>query len=63
MATNDEVLEALNEGIKTMANAVAKDPASVHAANYASAARQLAEAAAWLKVPAQPHGGASNTGG
>lgn len=57
MATNDELYEAITEAATKVAAKAASATAAVHAELFASATRQLVEAAAWLRFPNQSHGG------
>jgi hypothetical protein len=54
-----EAIEALESAIVDLANSARTSNSSSYAGGYAAAARDLAEARAWLKAPAQPHGGAT----
>jgi hypothetical protein len=62
MSTRDETVEALFGLVLGLAKASADSAGKSVAASesYASAARQLAEAAAWLRSPGQSHGGSSS---
>lgn len=60
MADREETEEALMEAIWHCATA-AKDFNGQTAESYASAARQFAEARAWLTAPSQPHGAHGTT--
>lgn len=58
MATRDEAIDALTEATAKMAELALKATAAASTAEkFASAARQLAEARAWVISPGQPHGG------
>jgi hypothetical protein len=61
MATNDELHAALTEAATKVAAKAANASAAVHAELYASAARQLVEAVAWLRYPNQSHGSNAST--
>lgn len=67
MATYDEAVEALTDaivGLSEVSLTLGKKGGAPSATEaYASAARQLAEARAWLMFPAQPHGGAQGGSG
>jgi hypothetical protein len=57
MAAQSEVEQALLDAIKVQADLVAGEATASYAANYAAACASLSEALAWLRAPAQPHGG------
>jgi hypothetical protein len=63
MASTNVQEQALLDAISQLAK-LAGDPeiAATYADGYASAARQLAEAYAWLLRPNQPHGGSMRVG-
>jgi hypothetical protein len=55
MASMDELYEAISDAIVKLANEATPDTSMSE--TYATAARQLAEAYAWLRFPNQSHGG------
>lgn len=58
MAINSEADGAIMAAIKTLAERAADDAYGASGAlQHATAANQLAEAHAWLRTAAQPHGG------
>lgn len=64
MATPDEAQAALLDAVVICTDAIrakSKDLNSTTAERYGQAALHLAEAAAWLQAPAQPHGGSTTT--
>jgi len=64
MATSDEAQAALLDAMVVCANAIStkqKELNATTAERYGQAALHLAEAAAWLQHPAQPHGGGTYT--
>lgn len=54
MADYEEVSVALHDAVKYLAESATKSTSS-HAATYAEAAKNLAEANAWLTSASQPH--------
>ncbi|WP_460871855.1 hypothetical protein [Nocardioides pakistanensis] len=61
-----QVLESLLTAIDEVAKRTADTTGQVSSrviADYAAAARDLAEAAAWLRVPNQAHGGNTTVSG
>lgn len=59
------VIESLLSAIGTMAKRTEEATGKVNTTvvkNYGAAARDMAEAVAWLRSPGQPHGGSVTTG-
>lgn len=54
---HNEVIEQLLDNVATLAAEAAANKGAKYAEYQASAARQLAEAIAWLQNSNQPHGG------
>lgn len=54
-ASYDEVREALHDAVKTMAQKAAAAGSPTPANGWAEAAKNLAEANAWLTSAGQPH--------
>ncbi len=57
MSSVEDAQQALVDAIELIGSAINGGNASAESAkNYSIAAKQLAEAHAWLQAPAQPHG-------
>ena len=59
----DELIDEIDTAISALAKRIAEATGSVSAAvthHHSAAARELAEARAWLVSPDQPHGGNSS---
>lgn len=59
MADQQETLDTLEAAMTELARKAGETNASGYAEQFARAAAQIAEARAWYKSPAQPHGGSS----
>ena len=59
MADQQETLDTLEAAMIALAQKAGAENSSAYAEQFARAAAQIAEARAWYKSPAQPHGGSS----
>lgn len=55
MASFDEAQQALTDAIANLAARASDAPNGQAASSYAASAKDLAEAAAWMRAPSNPH--------